>query len=84
MKEKIVCVEWDDASFNQGYYDKKSPEDFRQVRTRTVGHLIKKSSKEVLVSIDRFYNPAGKLENDRHITTIPRKMIKKITYLKEE
>ena len=25
MKEKIVCVEWDDASFNQGYYDKKSP-----------------------------------------------------------
>ena len=53
------------------------------MKTRTVGHLVKKSSKEVLVSVDRFYSPNDKLESDRHITTIPRKMIKKITYLKE-
>ena len=84
MKEKMVCVEWDDASYNQGYYDKKSPEDFCQVKTRTVGHLVKKSAKEVLVSVDRFYFPNGRMEGERHITTIPRKMIKKITYLKGE
>ena len=84
MKEKIVCVEWDDASFNSGYYDKKTPEDFRQVKTKTVGHLVKRSAKEVLLAVDRFYKPDGKLDSERHITTIPRKMIRKITYLKEE
>ena len=83
MKESIVCVEWEDASYNQGYYDKRCPEDFVQVKTRTVGHLVKRSAKEVLLSVDRFYSPSGKVENDRHITTIPRKMIKKITYLRE-
>ena len=83
MREKIVCVEWDDASFNQGYYDKKCPEDFRQIKTRTVGHLVKRSAKEVLLAVDRFYKSDGKLDSERHITTIPRKMIRKITYLRE-
>ena len=84
MKERIVCIEWHDASFNQDYYDKRTPGRFEPIRTRTVGHLVKRSAKAVLVSTDRFYDSNGKIDSDRHITTIPRKMIKRISYLKEE
>ena len=80
-KEKIVCVEWEDAAYNSGYYDKKSPEDFVPVRTRTVGHLVKRTKESVIVAMERFYE-GDKPTDDRHISTIPRKMIKKITEIK--
>jgi len=82
MDKRIVCIEWDDASYNSGYYDKKTPEDFDPVLTETVGHLIKRTKKAVIVSQDRFYDSKGKLDNERHINTIPKKMIRKITYLR--
>ena len=81
MKEKIVCVEWEDASYNSGYYDKKSPEDFEPVLTKTVGHLVKRTAKSVIVSQDRFYRKS-KIDDDRHIGVIPKRMIRKITELK--
>lgn len=81
MREKIVCIEWDDAVSNSGTYDKGDPVRFAQVRTRTVGHLIKSTSQEVIVSQDRFYYK-GKIDGDRHTSTIPRKMIKRIIELK--
>lgn len=81
MKEKVVLVEWEDASYHSGYYDKKSPEDFKPVLTRTVGHLVKKTSKAVIVSQDRFYNSKSKPDDDRHIGIIPKKMIKSIKVL---
>ena len=79
MKERIVCVEWDDAAYNSGYYDPKIPEDFEPVRTRTVGHLVRKTKDTVIVSQDRFYK-GEKRDDDRHIGTIPKKMIVKIEY----
>ena len=82
MKEKIVCIEWDDAAYNSGYYDKKYPEDFEPVFTRTVGHLIRSTKKTVLLASDRFYDVQEKKpEDDRHISIIPKKMIRKIIVL---
>ena len=80
MKEKIVCVEWKDATYTQGYYDEKDPERFAPILTRTVGHLIEKGKKGIIISQDRMYVD-NKIDANRHISTIPRKMIKKITYL---
>ncbi len=82
-KEKVVCIEWEDASYNSGYYDKKSPDDFTPVRTKTVGHLVKVTPKALIVCQDRFYDSKGKPNDDRHIGVIPKKMIKKVSYLKE-
>ena len=82
MKERIICIEWDDASSNSGYYDKKYPERFTPVKTKTVGHLIKKDKVAVVVSQERFYDENNKPEDDRHIVTIPSRMIRKITELK--
>ncbi len=81
MKEKMVCVEWEDASSNSGYYDKRRPEDFEPILTRTVGHFIKKTKKGIIVSQERFYDSKSKPEEDRHIVTIPNKMIKRIIHL---
>jgi len=81
MKERIVCIEWDDASCNAGYYDEKYPEKFEPVFSKTVGHLVKKDKKCVIVSQERFYEN-GKPDGDRHIVTIPKKMIRKIVELK--
>lgn len=84
MKEKIVCVEWEDASYNSGYYDKKTPEQFEPLRTTTVGHLVKTTAKGVIVCQDRFHDKDGKISDERHISVIPKKMIKKIIYLTGE
>ena len=83
MKEKMVCIDWEDAAYNSGYYDKKTPEEFIPVHTISVGHLVKTTTKAIILSQDRFYDGKGKPEDDRHIGVIPKKMIKKITYLKE-
>ena len=82
MKEKIVCVEWDDASFNSGYYDAKDKEKFEPVKTKTAGFVVKSDRKSLIISHDRFYDEEGKID-ERYITTIPRAMIRKITELKD-
>ncbi len=82
-KEKMVCVEWEDAVWNNGYYDKKSPEDFTTVKSKSVGHMVKKTSQSIILSSDRFYLDNGRLESERHINIIPKKMIKRIIYLTE-
>ncbi len=82
MKEKILCIEWEDAAYNSGYYDKKTPDDFTPVKTRTVGHLVERKSKAIILSTDRFYKVDGKVDDNRHISIIPKKMITKITELK--
>lgn len=81
MKEKIVLVEWEDASYNSGFYDKEKPKDFAPVFTRTVGHLIEANVKSVILSTDRYYVD-GKIDSEKHISCIPRKMIKRFRYLK--
>ena len=81
MKERIVCVEWTDACYNSGYYDKKD-ECFSPAKTKTTGFVVKSDRKCIILSHDRFYNEDGKLGEERHITTIPRAMIRKITQLK--
>ena len=80
IRERIVCIEWEDAAYNSGYYDKKTPEDYEPVLTRTVGHLVKKTKKAIIVSQDRFYN-GEKIDNDRHLGIIPKKMIRRVSYL---
>ncbi len=83
VREKIVCIEWMDAVSNPGSYDKDEPHRFAQMRTRTVGHLVKSTPQEIIVSQDRFYTYKNKIDGDRHITTIPKKMIRKVVLLKE-
>jgi len=80
MREKIVCVEWDDACFDSGYYDKGNPKRYEQLETKTVGLVIKTTPKEIIVGTDTWLNNDGKTEY-RHISTIPKKMIRKIVYL---
>ena len=83
MKEKILCVEWDDAAYVSGYYDKKDTTgDFEPSFTRSVGHLVKRDKKVILLSQDRFYDKGNKITNDRHITIIPKKMIRRILEVK--
>jgi hypothetical protein len=84
MKENIVCIEWDDASFNSGYYDKKDNSRFEPIKTKTAGFVVKSNRKYIIVSQDHFYNEKGEIEDERHITTIPRGVIRKIVKLKEE
>ena len=84
MKDKIVCVEWDDASFNSGYYDKKDKERFVPVKTKTAGFVIRSNRKSIIISHDRFYDEQGNLDDERHITVIPRGMIRHITELAEK
>jgi len=81
MKERIVCVEWDDASFDSGYYDKQDPERYSPLNTKTVGMIVKSSAKEIILAVDS-WNNKGKETEYRHITTIPKKMIIKIVELK--
>lgn len=82
-KEQIVCVEWDDASFNSGYYDEKDVTRFKPVKTMTAGFVIKSDRKGIIISHDRFYDEQGKIDDERHITTIPRGMIRKVIKMKE-
>lgn len=81
-KEKMVRIEWDDASYNSGYYNKDKPQDYMPVPTSTVGHLVKSNRKTIIVSQDRFYK-GGKIDDDRYLGIIPKKMIKRITVLGE-
>ncbi len=79
--EKIVCIEWDDAGFNSGYYDKNNKDIHTSIIVRTVGHLIKKNKAVIIVATDR-YKYGESSGDERHISTIPRKMIRSISYLK--
>jgi len=81
-KEKPVCIEWDDASYNSGYYEKTEPERFEPVHTKTVGFVVKSDRKKVILCMDRFYLSDGSID-ERHTSTIPKKMIKRIIPLGE-
>ena len=84
MKDRIVCVEWDDASFSSGYYDKDDKTGkFAPWRTKTAGFVVRSDRKSIVISGDRFYDAQGKLDDERHITVIPRAMIRHIAELKE-
>lgn len=82
-KERFVCVEWDDAAFTDGYYDADKEEGFNPIPSQTVGHLIKKDRRKVLVASERFF-PSKDTIDKRRIQTIPRKMVKRIRYLRDE
>ena len=80
-KERLVCVEWDDAGYNGGYYDNADDSGrFGLVHTRTVGHLVKSGRRAVIVAQDRFDLSDGDIDL-RHTATIPRGMIRRIRYL---
>ena len=81
MKERIVCVEWDDAAYSSGYYEKKDKERFAPVKTKTAGFVIESDRKCMIISHERFYDEQGKVDEQRHITTIPRAMIRKVIEL---
>lgn len=80
QKENFVCVEWGDASFTSGYYDPDDQKRFSPIPAQTVGHLIKKDHEKILVVAEKYFLSDGTIE-DRHVHTIPRKMIKRIRYL---
>ena len=82
MKEQDVRIEWDDAAYDVGYYDKDTPRRFDQLLTTTVGQVVKSDRKQIVVATDTWINYEGKKEY-RHISTIPKKMIRRIIYLKE-
>ena len=52
MKEKVVRVEWDDACFNSGYYDKNTPKRYEIAPTKTWGVVIKTTHKELVLGTD--------------------------------
>jgi len=81
MKERILLIEWDDASFDSGYYDKKDTSRYNQLKTKTSGFAIKSTPTEIIIATDSWIDSSGETEY-RHITTIPKKMIRKITELR--
>jgi len=81
MKERIVCVEWEDASFDSGYYDKNDAARYSELKTKTTGFVVKSTPKEIILGTDSWLNNSGKAEY-RHITTIPKKMVRKVIDLK--
>jgi len=86
MKERIVRVIWDDAAYNNGYYDKEreaSGKEFHPCRTSTVGHVVKSNKKKIILSHDRFYDSKEKVDDERHLSIIPRGMIRQVIELRE-
>lgn len=81
-KERVVCVEWDDAGFDSGYYDEDNKDLHHPIIVNTVGHLIKRNKSVIIVATDS-YRYASQSKAQRHISTIPSKMIRKVTYLSE-
>jgi hypothetical protein len=82
-RERPVCIEWNDAAYNSGYYDKDKPELFDPVPTKSIGFIVERKRDRIILCMDRFYSE-GKLDDERHICTIPKKMIKRIVPLKED
>lgn len=76
MKRGIYCIEWEDACSWDGFYDKDY--EYNAVICKTVGHLLK-HNKEVILLCGMSFND----RTQKHIHLIPRKSIKKITYLWE-
>ena len=74
---KIVEVNWTDACSTNGYYDKDHPEKNDPVICKTVGHLISKNKKAVVLASEYFDDG-----DKRHIHTIPRKMVNSIRELR--
>ena len=77
-KKKIVCIEWEDASSNNGYYDSEHPEKTATINAQTVGFLLNKNKKEVTLGVERFQDG-----DYRHIHSIPHGMVRKMTVLSE-
>ena len=75
-KRKMVYIEWEDASSNNGYYDKKDPP--KTVMCRTIGFLAEHNKGRVVLTSELFVDGDA-----RHIHTIPRKMVKRIVQLEE-
>lgn len=77
-KKKIVCVEWEDAANNNGYYDKEHPEYTTTAPAKTVGYLVENNRKVLKLAVETFEDGAL-----RHIHSIPKGTVRKITYLSE-
>ena len=77
-KKKLVCVDWEDASSNTGYYDKEKPDKVTTVNCKTVGYLLNKHKKVIRLGVEQFEDG-----DFRHIHCIPKGMVRKITYLTE-
>ena len=82
--KKIVCVEWDDAGFNSGYYDENNKDLHTPIIVETVGHLIQSNKSVVIVATDSYKYASGQTDDKRHISTIPKKMVRKIRYLEQK
>ena len=80
-KERIVCVEWEDACFSSGYYDKTTPKKYEPAPISTVGIVVKSDRSKIILGTDKWQSDDGNIEY-RHIHTIPKKMITKIRELK--
>lgn len=77
----VTCL-WDDAAFTGGAFDADEIDPL--VRIRTTGHLVTKTKKHVVIAQDWLETPgcATGAPDYRHISTIPRGMVVKLTYLK--
>lgn len=76
---KVVEVEWIDACYNSGYLNKKNyKSEHYPIIGKTVGHLFNEDKVAVILVAETFADGES-----RHIHTIPRGMIKKITTLRE-
>jgi len=75
---RIVEVQWEDACSNSGYYRKDKPdEEHKATICKTVGYLKRKNQKHIILVTEYFDDGES-----RHVHTIPRKVVKGITYLK--
>ena len=82
-KLRPVEIEWEDAMHYSGYYNKNDPSTYQTDCCRTVGYLIKKNRQIVSLISDAVCNrDTSGYDRERNVTTIPRRMVKRILYLK--
>lgn len=79
----MLKITWEDACFDSGWYDVSKTKRYEQLLTESIGFNIKETEDCIILGTDRWANEDGETQY-RHITTIPRKMITKITELKEQ
>ena len=82
MTFPLVEIIWEDAAHcGDGTYNLKEARAYSTACARTVGYLLRKDKKEVVLCMTHFYHDRDMEDSFRLLWMIPRGCIKSIRYL---
>lgn len=79
MKRKIVEVKWFDAQSTTDQMSIKEIEEFKPVKSHSIGYLIEDNKEYIVLGFTDFGE-----EDLKHIQVIPRGMIEEINIIRKE